>query len=169
MFRRILFSLLFLCTPLAAGPFTGFFDSVDRQDVEKVMEYLEKMRPKVDPMPFFRTTTRGLAAAMAWHFRQDISRDVARENAIAAILHSQLAPSEKEELIDIIEYLSEEPETLFQKGKNLFKKKQKPEIPPFRIEGIEIYFGALLLQVTWVPASNFGKKMIDDGMRRALS
>lgn len=166
MFRRILFLLLF-SAPLLAGPFTSFFDSVDRDDVEKVMEFLERMRPKVDPLPYFRTTMRGLGAAMGWHFRQDISRDVARERAIAQIQQANLTPAEKEELIDIIEYLSEEPETLLDKGKNLFKKKKKKEKIPFRMEGVEIYCGALLSQVTWVPASNFGQKMINDGVRRA--
>lgn len=166
MFRRILFLLLF-SAPLLAGPFTGFFDSIDRDDVEKVMEFLERMRPKVDPLPYFRTTMRGLSTAMGWHFRQDISRDIARERAVAHIQQTNLPPTEKEELIDIIEYLSEEPETLLDKGKNLFKKKKKKEKIPFRIEGVEIYCGALLTQVTWVPASNFGQKMISDGVRRA--
>jgi hypothetical protein len=138
MFRRILFLILF-CVPLAAGPFTGFFDSIDRDDVEKVMEFLEKMRPKVDPLPYFRTTMRGLSAAVGWHFRQEISRDVARERAVAQIEQADLTPAEKEELIDIIEYLSEEPESLLDKGKNLFKKKKKKEKIPFRIEGVEIY------------------------------
>jgi hypothetical protein len=167
MLKRF-FLLLLFCAPLTAGPFTGFFDSIDRDDLEKVMEYLEKMRPKVDPLPYFRTTMRGMSAAMGWHFRQEISRDVARERAVAQIQQApNLTPAEREELIDIIEYLSEEPETLLDKGKNLFKKKKKKEKIPFRMEGVEIYCGALLSQVTWVPASNFGQRMIADGVRRA--
>lgn len=164
--RRFLFCILLLCTPLAAGPFTGFFDSVDRGDLDKMWEILDKMKPKVEPLPYFRTVTRGLVTAMGWHFRQDFSKEIARNKAISEITQTHLSLDDKEELIEIIEYLSEESETLLEKGKNLFKKKKKKEVPIFRIEIVEIYFGALLSQATWVPASNFGTKMISDGVKR---
>ncbi len=167
--KRILFFLLLFFAPLTPNPFTGFFDSVDRGDIEKVMEFLEKMRPKIEPLPHFRTVTRGLVTAMEWKFRQDISREVARERALAEINRGNLTTEQKEDLADIVEYLSEDPETLWEKSKKVFKKKKKTEVPPFRIEAVEIYFGALLTQVTWVPASNFGTKMINDGMKRATS
>ncbi|MBS0629557.1 MAG: hypothetical protein JSS30_04950 [Verrucomicrobia bacterium] len=165
--KRLFFFLLFCTISLSANPFTGFFDSVDRGDLDKVMEFLEKMKPKIEPLPYFRTATRGLVTAIEWKFRQDISRDVAYERALVEIGRGELTAQNKEELSDIIEYLAEDPESLWQKSKNLFKKKKKKEIPPFRIEAVEIYFGALLSQVTWVPASNFGVKMMTDGVKRA--
>lgn len=166
MIRRILFLILFFC-PLVANPFTSFFDSIDREDIDKTMEFISKLKPKIDALPHFRTVTRTLVTAMEWKFRQDISREIARDRALEQINASKLTAEQKELLADNVEYLSEDPETLWEKGKKLFKKKKKKELPPFKIEAVEIYFGALLTQVTWVPASNFGTKMIADGVKRA--
>ena len=85
LLRLSLFFILLTSAPLCAGPFTYFFDSVDRADLEKVMEILEKMKPKIEPLPHFRTVTRGLVVAMRWHFRQEISAEKARDRAIHEI------------------------------------------------------------------------------------
>ena len=132
--KRILFFLLLCCAPLTANPFSGFFDSVDRGDVEKVMEFLEKTRPKIEPLPYFRTVTRGLVSAMEWKFRQDISREVARDRALAEINRGNLSLKQKEDLADIVEYLSEDPESLWEKSKKMFKKKKKQKFPPFALK-----------------------------------
>src|SRR3990167_4310608 len=137
--RYLLIFIMLFSAPLCAWPFSYFFDCVDRDDLEKVMETLEKMKPKVKPLPYFRAMTRGLAAAMVWHFRQEISREQARNRAVDEIYRANISEEEKDDLIEIIDYLSEESETLWQKGKGLFKKKKKEEPPPFKIEAVEIY------------------------------
>jgi len=165
--KRFIFLFLFFCAPLISNPFTSFFDSVDRGDLDHVVEVLEKMKPKIDTMPYFRTLTRGIVTAMEWKFRQDISREVACERALFEVNQANLTEEQKEEFTEVIEYLAEDPESLWKKSKKLFKKKKKKEIPRFRIEAVEIYYGSLLSQVNWVPASNFGAKMMADGVRRA--
>ncbi len=168
MKKPLLLLLLFMSCSLSAFEFPRFFDFVDRGNLEKMMETLEKLKPSKEPLPYFRTMGRGLAKAMEWRFHEDVSIEKARDQTVTEIQNTNLSDEQKLEMIEAVEFLAKEPEgSLWARGKEFFsKEKKKEEAPPFKMGVVEIFYGSLLVQLSSISTQNFGNKMIADGMRR---
>lgn len=152
----------------------SFFEGIQQQDIENMVANFDELENSDIDIEDCKAIISDLVQALERNFKHKISIEKAKIKSFEYIESSGLTVNKKEQLLEVIESISNPVDFSLNSIHYLkCKKKQKKKdvnIPSgVVIGGVEILGGALLWVIPWGPTRALGTAMMADGIRRALN